>query len=103
MKTNKKELIDSFRLDSYLAVINLHRQHYSSPYLFTSRIVKNNPDIVEIVSDIFLKLSGLRDKLTINTLWTQIKNIIAHLLKLIKEDNLFFAFPLFSYKNKLSS
>ena len=67
MEFSNKQLINAIKLSDIAAFEELYRQYYIYLCLVAEHIVRNPSDAEEIVSDVFVKLWNIRDKIEIAT------------------------------------
>jgi RNA polymerase sigma-70 factor (ECF subfamily) len=77
MTSSDQQLINDIRKGDIDAFEELHKKYYIFLCLVAEHIVRNSPDTEEIVSDVFVKLWNLREKINITT------SIKAYLVKAV--------------------
>lgn len=82
MENSGEKLISGIQNGDIAAFEELYRKYYVFLCLVAGHIVKNNCDAEEIVSDVFVRLWKIRDKIIINT------SIKAYLVKAVQNTSL---------------
>ena len=90
MEYSNQQLINGIRQGDVAAFEELYRQYYIFLCLIAEHIVRNPSDAEEIVSDVFVKLWNIREKIDITT------SIKAYLVKAVHNTSL-------NYLEKLKS
>jgi RNA polymerase sigma-70 factor (ECF subfamily) len=67
MDLSNQQLMDGIRKGDINAFEELYKQYYIFLCLVAEHIVRNRSDAEEIVSDVFVRLWNIREKITINT------------------------------------
>jgi RNA polymerase sigma-70 factor, ECF subfamily len=82
MKTSNQQLLNSIRQGDVAAFEVLYRQYYVYLCLIAEHIVRNHSDAEEIVSDVFMKLWTIREKMD------TITSIKAYLIKAVHNTSI---------------
>src|SRR5665811_1114158 len=84
MEYSNRQLIDDIKQSSVAAFEELYKQYYIFLCLIAEHIVRNPSDAEEIVSDVFVKLWNIREKIEITT------SIKAYLVKAVHNTSINF-------------
>lgn len=82
MEYSNQQLINSIKQGDVAAFEELYRQYYIFLCLIAGHIVRNHSDAEEIVSDVFVKLWNIREKIEITT------SIKAYLVKAVHNTSI---------------
>jgi RNA polymerase sigma-70 factor (ECF subfamily) len=77
MELSNQQLIESIKQGDIAAFEELYREYYIFLCLIAEHIVRNPSDAEEIVSDVFIKVWNIREKIDINV------SIKAYLVKAV--------------------
>lgn len=82
MELQNQKLIDGIRKGDMVAFEQLYNRYYVFLCVIAEHIVKNSSDAEEIVSDVFLKLWSIREKIEINS------SVKGYLVKAVQNTSL---------------
>jgi len=82
MDTSSQKLIDGIKHGDLAAFEELYRQYYTFLCLIAQHIIRNSSEAEEIVTDVFVKLWTIREKIDITT------SLKAYLIKAVRNTSL---------------